>query len=392
MASEQLHALACDVAKGRNRAIITGMPSPTRSHVEVITGEPGFVTPSCHPAKSTPPSPALNTAPHQPAASNPVATVIEPPQPSRVPKLHSSPAIKMAARESVSNAASALQGSTINVVVNTGLPSTAFIWEQGLESEDRGYNYRAFAAVKTSWEQCNADKTKPYHSFKAFIGSRFVGNICSETGFDRIGWDEVSDAALLSVLEEKLKPTDYTPYLLRIRALRVSNSGAEGSLGKRYRKFADAFIQAINDAKEANLAVPEEAAKNAFRAACSNSPLLMLWIGTEKWSTTAAVHQRLVEKLKDHDAHNLYQSLEKQSTPTDAAAGPAPQAAPPAAHQQPALAQQPAPAQQMPPSRPQWTPEQRAEHQLRQQQQRQHQQQLQLQQQQHAVLANVVQS
>jgi hypothetical protein len=289
----------------------------------------------------------------------------------------------------VSGAIGAQHGSTINVVVDTGLPSTAFIWEQGLESEDRGYNYRAFAAVKTSWEQCNADKTKPYRSFKAFISSRFVGNICSETGVDRIGWDEVSDASLLSILEEKLKPTDYTPYLLRVRAMRVSQKDADGPLSRRYRKFADAFIQAINDAKEAGLPVPEEAVKNAFRAACACSPLLMLWIGTEKWTSAAAVHQRIVKELKVHDAHNLYQSLETQpNPPAEAAAGPAAQMVPPA------ILPQPAPAPPPHSGRPQWTPEQRAEHHLRQQQQALlRQQQLQTQQQQQqAILANVVQS
>ena len=395
LASEQLHALACDVAKSKLRATITGMPPPAPQNAGAIAGELGFVTPSGH--QSTP----LQTPPAPAATSLQPATVTaEPPQPplhpSRALKSHPSPAVKLAARESISGAAGVQQSSSINVVVNSGLPSTAFIWEQGLESEDKGYNYRAFAAVKTSWQQCNADKTKPYHSFKAFIGSRFVGNICSETGFNRISWDEVSDASLLSILEEKLKPTDYTPYLLRIRAMRVSANEADGPLAKRYRSFADCFIQAINDANEAGLAVPEEAAKNAFRAACTSSPLLMLWIGTEKWTTTAAVHQRLVEKLKDHTTPDLYQSLETQAAPAaGAAAAPAAPAVPPAIQPQPILAPQPAPAQQQQPDRVPWTPEQRAEHRLRQQQQnllRQQQQQLQQQQQQAVLVANVVQS
>ena len=389
MASEQLHALACDVARSKRRAIVTDMLPPAPRTREAAVDGSGFLTPSDHPATPSQPWSAPVTTPPQPAEPNPAVVATAPLLPPRTLKPHPSPAIKMAARESAPNATNAQQGSTINVVIDTGLPSTAFIWEQGLESEDKGYNYRAFAAVKTSWEQCNADKNKPYRSFKAFINSRFVGNICSETGIDRISWDEVSDTALLSVLEEKLKPTDYTPYLLRIRAMRVSNKEADGSLSRRYRNFADAFIQAINDAKEAGLPVPEEAAKNAFRAACTCSPLLMLWIGTEKWTSAAAVHQRIVKELRAHDAHNLYQSLEAQPTPlTTPAAAPLAHIAPPAVPQHAAAVQQPEP-QRVP-----WTPEQRAEHRMRQQQQgllRQQQQQLQ-QQQQQTVLANVVQS
>jgi hypothetical protein len=77
LASEQLHALACDVAKGKQRATITGMPPPAPQNASVTAGESGFVTPSGHQSTPSHTPTAHAVAPLQPATSGPAVATTE---------------------------------------------------------------------------------------------------------------------------------------------------------------------------------------------------------------------------------------------------------------------------------------------------------------------------
>jgi len=318
--------------------------------------------------------------------------------------LHSSPAVRLASnREDRIAKTDSAASSAISIIVDTGiLPANSVIWKKGDEKDGAGFNYHAFSGVKTSWMQSNSDSKKSYHTFKSFIDARFISVICDNTDITTLTWETTSDVELLRKLEEKLKPKSATVYFVKVGSIKISQDLKDGSLSQRYSTFAEAFLSAVNEAKEAGTPVQDEAVKNAFKLACSSNRLLAMWLGAERWTNARDAHQRLFEELQRFEALQLCEQLSK--TPTGAAAAiaaAAPPAAPaavqaPAAQQAPAIP--PAPQQHQ---RPQYTHEQRAQHQqlkFQQQQQQllaQQQQQLQAQQQQQlqqeAIIANAVQ-
>jgi hypothetical protein len=335
------------------------------------------------------------------AASHATTAAPSHPQPA-VPTLpiHSSPTVRLAYDREQRRSAAAGQngGSTINIVVDTGvLPANSIIWKQGAEADGAGFNYHAFAGVKAGWEQANADKDKSYHTFKSFIDARFIGTICDYIKIDRASYDRMLDSTLLQLIEERLKPKDSTIYFVKAGALKISSNERDGTLSARYRTFADAFMAIVNEAKDAGTPLQKESIKSFFRNACNSNNLLRMWASAESWTTLQDVHHRIFEKLQSHEAHEIQRTLSAapvgsmpigtNASPAAAAPAPAAPVASPAAH---------------PPStRPPYTLEQRREYQLQQQQNRfnsqqqqlhhQQLQQQQLHQQQQLVLANVVQ-
>ena len=314
---------------------------------------------------------------------------------------HASPAVRLACnREERIARADNTASPAIRITVDTGmLPANSVIWKKGEEKDGAGFNYHAFSGVKTSWEQSNSDSSKSYHTFKSFIDARFIGVICDNTDITRLTWESTSDAELLRKLEEKLKPKDATVYFVKVGSIKISQDPKDGSLSKRYGAFAEAFLSAVNEAREAGTPVQDEAVKFAFKVACNSNRLLQMWLGAERWTTVQAAHQRIFKELQSFEALQLCETLSKAPTGAAAAGAAAdPLAAPAAAQHAPAVQQAPAipPVPQQPP-RQQFTPEQRREHYLQQQQLKFQQQQQQLlaqqQQQQHqeAVIANAVQ-
>jgi hypothetical protein len=303
-------------------------------------------------------------------------------QPNSSPlALHSSPAVRLASnREDRIAKADSAASSAISIIVDTGiLPANSVIWKRGDEKDGAGFNYHAFSGVKTSWMQSNSDSKKSYHTFKSFIDARFISVICDNTDITTLTWETTSDVELLRKLEEKLKPKSATVYFVKVGSIKISQDLKDGSLSQRYSTFAEAFLSAVNEAKEAGTPVQDEAIKNAFKLACSSNRLLAMWLGAERWTNARDAHQRLFEELQRFEALQLCEQLSK--TPTGAAAAIAAAAPPaaPAAAQAPAAQQAPAvpPAPQQP-QRPQYSHEQRREYSAQHQQLKFQQQQQQL--------------
>jgi hypothetical protein len=332
---------------------------------------------------------ASHAAPAAPLHSQPAVPTLP---------IHSSPTVRLAydREQRRSAAASHTGGSTINIVVDTGvLPANSIIWKQGAEADGAGFNYHAFAGVKASWEQANADKDRGYHTFKSFIDARFISTVCDYVKIDRSAYDKMLDSVLLQLIEERLKPKDSTIYFMKASALRISPNEKDGTLSARYRTFADAFMALVNEARDAGTPLQKESVKSFFRSACNSNNLLRMWASAESWTTLQDVHHRIFEKLQSHEAHELARTLGAAPVGPMHVGVPAPPPAAAPASAAPAAA--PAP---QPPARIPYTPEQKREYQQLQQQNRfanqqqlqlQQFQQQQLQQQQQLVMANVVQ-
>jgi hypothetical protein len=139
--------------------------NPDTTFRRLATPEPGATPASAGHVSATAPQHSMAVA-HHIAASRAAPTAPPHHQPA-VPTLpvHSSTAARLAYdREQRRSAAAGHNGgSTINIVVDTGvLPANSIIWKQGAEADGAGFNYHAFAGVKASWEQANADKDKSY--------------------------------------------------------------------------------------------------------------------------------------------------------------------------------------------------------------------------------------
>jgi hypothetical protein len=433
---EALHQEACQAAKATSSKLPSTAVPPTFAQPQPITfshmvqpcyddNAPMYAAPDVDPGTTswrlTTPEPGatpasashVSAAPqHSTAVANHVAAShaapAAPPHPQpTVPTLpiHSSPTVRLAYDREQRRSAAASQngGSNINIVVDTGLlPANSIIWRQGAEADGAGFNYHAFAGVKASWEQANADKDKSYHTFKSFIDARFIGTVCDYIKIDRVSYDRMLDSTLLQLVEECLKPKDSTIYFMKASALRISWNERDGTLSSRYRAFADPFMALVNEARDAGTPLQKESVKSFFKTACNSNNLLRMWANAESWTTLQEVHHRIFEKLQLWEAHELQRTL------STAPAGPmqvAANAQPPAVVPAPP-APAPPPAAPPPPARHQspYSQEQRREYQLQQQQNRlagqqqfqqqqlqQQQLQQQLQQQQHQVMANVVQ-
>jgi hypothetical protein len=302
-------------------------------------------------------------------------------------KPHPSPQVQLARDREKLVLAKEANTNQISIVVDTRLlPANSVIWKAGKEADGAGFNYSAYAGVKSSWEQANSDKNKGYRTIKAFIDPRFISTICDNVTIDRSRYDAIQDSELLELLEVKLRPKDSTIYFMKINGFKISSNPADGSLSTRYCTFADAFMAVVSEARDAGTPLSNETVRTAFRSACNQDGLLKMWLGAEAWVGVQNAHQRIYNLLRQHEAHHLEQSLSSgipmAAAAAQAVAVPSPAAAPAA------------------PQRREYTPEQRREYQLAKQQQlfaSQQQQQLlnqQLQQQnvtQQQIMANTVQ-
>ena len=443
LASDALHQEACDAARSKRQKQRDDRSSPTLQDRPSNSAHPHhvptYVASECDPGTTSwrdagisetvpesarrpavlaaissfelPPSVPVIAAPPKPQPTttsglSDSAPFRSPTQPTQAALLHhSSPAVRLARdREERSARADDAAASSIRITVDTGLlPTNSVIWKQGEEKDGAGFNYHAFSGVKSSWEQSNSDRKKSYHTFKSFIDARFIGVICDNTSLDRLTWELVSDAELIHTLEEKLKPKDSTVYFVKVGTLRISSNPDDGSLSQRYRTFADAFLGAVNEAREAGTPLQDEAVKTAFKVACSSNRLLQMWVGAERWTTVQVAHQRIFKELQAYEALQLCKSLSEAPTSAAAAAAALAAAAAVAAARPPAALAAPLVAPAIPPApllnlRQEFSPEQRREHQRQrqvtfqlqqQQQQLAHQQQQQLHQ--DAIIANAVQ-
>jgi len=323
------------------------------------------------------------------------------PAPARL-KPHASPTVRLAEAHEARMAQPSSDSTVIKINVDSGrLPPTAIIWKLGAEADGAGWNYSAYCAVKTSYEQVNSggDKDKPYCSFKTFVDPRFISTVCSYTGIPRVTWDKESDSRIIRLIEEKLKPKDSTIFFLKMCSMFVTGDKSI-PLYIRYRAFADPFVSNVNDADEAGLSLPEEAIKSAFKDAISCSNRLKMWTTELRWTNLAEVHLRITEKLRVSEAEALGASIDDHGSAraqryNARAGGPAqPNVLPPAPQAPPILpAQVPIAAPLAVPAAPrqQFTPEQKREYSLQQFNIRQ-QRQADFNAQQQSVMANTIQA
>jgi hypothetical protein len=395
---DALHQEACAAASLQQRdpafaaphaATVQSLPAPTLTTImrqeryfepdtPASARHPAVIASLQHPPGPAPVHEALVPIPPQQQPA-PVSHPHPPTQQQAARPLvpHPSPQVRLAQEREKPRVPTTGEPSSnnLNITVDTGaLPANSIIWKAGKESDGAGFNYHAYAGVKASWEQANADKTKGYRTIKSFIDPRFITTICDYvTGGDRPYYDTMPDSELFRLLEEKLRPTDSTVYFMKVNALKISLNPADGTLSARYSAFAEAFLATVNEAKEAGTPLRNEAVRHAFRTACNSNGLLRMYLGAEEWSTVQLAHQRIWSALQRHENHQLCASL--GATPVNTAAPPMVQAPPPS------TAPISAP---LPP--PQYTPEQKREYALAKQQRlfasQQHQQQLQQQQQQ----------
>lgn len=211
--------------------------------------------------------------------------------------------------------AAAQQPTAASTVLVLNNDQKCMQWKQGDEKQSRGFFWSVYQAVKMSWEQHNrGDGSHAYRSFKSLVHPTMIPIICADTAIKRADWETITDANLLTILEERLRPKHSTEYLVKLRTLRISSDPSRGSLTQRYRDFAEVFLSTVNEALEAGTPLHEEAVKMAFRSACGTNQLLSMWLTEQKWVNSSEAHQRIVARLKEFEAHDLFATLNTQPT------------------------------------------------------------------------------
>jgi hypothetical protein len=197
--------------------------------------------------------------------------------------------------------------------------------------------------VQQAWEACNrANGEHAYSTFKSVIHHSMVSVICFELGISDSQWETLTDSDLLCRVDAILKPRDSTEYFLKLSTLKMSCNPKDGTLGARYRAFAEPFIETLAEATASGMAVNTEQAKTAFKAGCNCNHLFKLWLSEQKWSSVAEMHQRLVRGIRLYEADTVLRTLEGSGQNSNSA--PAPDG--PAANPAPSNSGQPQPAQQ----------------------------------------------
>ena len=334
-ACDALHDQACNVAAARRPAAAPTNAAPDVNGIPTAGAVPAPAVPATtqpadqhkHASAAAPVAAPLQPHHAAPAATHPVMpfqTPLHPtalfhtPQHQQVSQLtqesrtssHSSPAVMLALSRERTAACQPTAASTVLVLNND---QKCMQWKQGDEKQSRGFFWSVYQAVKMSWEQHNrGEGSHVYRSFKSLIHPTMIPIICADTAIKRTEWETITDASLLTILEERLRPKHSTEYLVKLRTLRVSPDPARGSLTQRYRECAEVFLSTVNEALEAGTPLHDEAVKMAFRAACAGNQLLSMWLTESKWTNASEAHQRIVARLREFEAHDLFATLNTQ--------------------------------------------------------------------------------
>jgi hypothetical protein len=203
-------------------------------------------------------------------------------------------------------AAASQQGQGTIVVVNsTGnkLPT----WKPGSEAEGKGFNWRTKQKMVHAWEQYQlSEGLHAPKTFKSMIDPDLIPLICSECSLVEGDWEVLDDVALLSAIEDTLRPHDAMDFTVQLKRITFDNDESKGTLTQRYRLFAEAFLAKVSEAKAAGCALQENVVKLTFSRAVSTNAILQGWLEQQKWVSAGETHRRITNSLKMVDA---YQSL-----------------------------------------------------------------------------------
>ena len=232
----------------------------------------------------------------------------KPPTALRAAANHASPGVRIAEqmrmkREQIANAQNG-QGAVV-VVNSTGgkLP----VWRPGSEADGRGFNWKTKQKMLHAWEQYQlSEGLHAPKTFKSMIDPDLIPLICAECELEEGDWEVLDDVALLSAIEEKLRPHDAMDFTVQLKHITFDNDESKGTLTQRYRLFAEAFLAKVSEAKAAGCALQENVVKLAFSRAVSGNAILQGWLEQNKWVSAGETHRRITTSLKMVDA---YQAL-----------------------------------------------------------------------------------
>jgi hypothetical protein len=253
---------------------------------------------------------------------------------------HPNSAVRMAAERETRQAVASHEAPVIVVATNHAKP---MLWKQGAEKDSKGFFWSTKLAVQQAWEASNrANGEHAYSTFKSVVHHSMVSVLCFELGISDTQWEKLTDSDLLSRVDALLKPRDSTEYFLKLSTLKMSNNAKDGTLGARYRAFAEPFIDTLAEATASGMAVNAEQAKAAFKTGCCSNHLFKLWLSERKWNDVAAMHQRLARGIRLYEADAVLRALEGSGQSSSNA--PAPDV--PAPNPSPNSNSQPPPAHQ----------------------------------------------
>ena len=120
----------------------------------------------------------------------------------------------------------------------------------------------------------------------------------------------LDDVALLTAIEERLKPHDSMDFTVQLRQIKFNNDEGAGTLTQRYRLFAELFLGKLSEAKAAGFQLPEKVIKLTFTRAVSASPILQSWCEQYDWKTAGETHRRITNALKMVDAYSTLTGMD----------------------------------------------------------------------------------
>ena len=213
--------------------------------------------------------------------------------------------------------------NTMIVVNSTGVKLP--VWKPGAETEGKGFTWKTKQKMVQAWESYQlSEGLHAPKTFKSMIDPELVPLICAECSLEERDWEVLDDVALLSAIEERLKPHDAMDFTVQLRRIVFESNEQKGTLTQRYRLFAEPFLAKVSEAKAAGCQLQENVIKLTFSRAVSSSAIIQGWLEQEKWVSAAETHRRITNQLKLVDAYQTLSSIMGPST------APAPQAAPPA--------------------------------------------------------------
>jgi hypothetical protein len=319
-------------------AAAVAMPSQPSAHTMADAPPPAFISPP-RPAAlfQTPQHNVRATPPHQERPDL---------------HMHSSPSVRLAADRETRAAAAKSAATTLIIMPN---PSAKIMqWKAGEEKDGKGFYWSTKLAVQQAWEQHNLiEEPQNYKSFRSTIHVTMIPIICFELRITRPAFDIISDAELMERLDSKLKPTGPAEYLIKLRQIKFNHDEKTDTLLHRYRAFAEPFLQLVAESRDAGCQINDESIKLAFKAACRNNELLMMFLQEDRWTDAEAAHHRIMTQLR---SFNSLQTLNSMNVNIHAQPQAQQAAAAPAAHpmptSMPAPANPPAQFQVAPPPPP----------------------------------------
>lgn len=180
----------------------------------------------------------------------------------------------------------------------------------GNEAEGKGFTWKTKQKMVHAWEQYQlSEGMHAPRSFKSMIDPELVPLVCAECCLEEGDWELIDDVALLSAIEERLKPHDAMDFTVQLRQIRFEADEAKGTLTQRYRLFAEPFLAKVSEAKAAGCALQENVIKLTFTRAVSANPILQGWCEQVKWTSAAETHRRITNQLKMVDAYNTLTNM-----------------------------------------------------------------------------------